>query len=68
MKGIPTEAVFFGSRTAERLAREGKSADLVIGNNVLTHVPDLNAFVAGLRKILKPNGRSPWSFPTCSAW
>ena len=45
-KGIPTETVFFGTETAKRLASEGKYADLLIGNNVLAHVPNLNDFVS----------------------
>lgn len=55
-KGIPTEVVFFGTETAKRLASEGKYADLLLGNNVLAHVPSLNDFVAGLKILLKPQG------------
>lgn len=55
-KGIPTEIVFFGTETAKRLASEGKYADLLLGNNVLAHVPALNDFVAGLKILLKPQG------------
>ena len=54
--GIPTIVKFFGVQTASQLANEGKSADLLIGNNVLAHVPDLNDFVAGLKHLLKPQG------------
>src|SRR5512139_3464734 len=39
-KGVPTEVVFFGTQTAQRLASAGKYADLLLGNNVLAHVPD----------------------------
>jgi len=62
-KGIPTEVVFFGAETAKRLLSEGKSADLLLGNNVLAHVPDLNDFVAGLKILLKPDGVITMEFP-----
>ncbi|MCJ7508096.1 MAG: class I SAM-dependent methyltransferase [candidate division Zixibacteria bacterium] len=62
-KGIPTEVVFFGAETAARLAREGKYADLLLGNNVLAHVPDLNDFVAGLKILLQPDGIITMEFP-----
>jgi len=55
-KGIPTEVVFFGTETAKRLSSEGKCTDLLLGNNVLAHVPNLNDFVAGLKTLLKPQG------------
>jgi SAM-dependent methyltransferase len=61
--GVPTRTVFFGLQTAVELAREGKQADLLIGNNVLAHVPDLNDFVAGLKAALKPDGRLSLEFP-----
>jgi SAM-dependent methyltransferase len=57
-RGIPTVDEFFGSELAGRLAAEGKRADLFMGNNVLAHVPDLNGFVAGIKTLLKPDGRS----------
>jgi 2-polyprenyl-3-methyl-5-hydroxy-6-metoxy-1,4-benzoquinol methylase len=62
-KGIPTETVFFGTETAKRLASERKSADLLLGNNVLAHVPNLNDFVKGLRILLKPRGIITMEFP-----
>lgn len=62
-KGIPTEIVFFGTKTAERLRSEKKQADLLLGNNVLAHVPDLNDFVAGLKILLKPQGVITMEFP-----
>ena len=62
-KGIPTEVAFFGRETAGRLAGDGRSADLVIGNNVLAHVPDLNDFVAGIKILLKPEGIVTIEFP-----
>ena len=54
---------YFGRATAEVLLREGEAADLVVGNNVLAHVPDLNGFVAGLRTLLKPDGVVTMEFP-----
>ncbi len=62
-KGIPTETIFFGTRTAREMARQGRHADLLIGNNVLAHVPGLNDFVAGLKIILKPDGVITMEFP-----
>jgi 2-polyprenyl-3-methyl-5-hydroxy-6-metoxy-1,4-benzoquinol methylase len=62
-KGITTETCFFGARTAEQLVREGRRADLVVGNNVLAHVPDVNDFVEGLKLALKPNGTITMEFP-----
>ncbi|WP_347275206.1 class I SAM-dependent methyltransferase [Candidatus Kuenenia sp.] len=62
-KGIPTISEFFGTQTAGKLASEGKYADLLLGNNVLAHVPDLNDFVKGLKIILKPNGVITMEFP-----
>ncbi len=61
--GIPTIVKFFGARTATELAKEDKYADLLIGNNVLAHVPDLNDFVKGLKIILKPEGIITIEFP-----
>lgn len=62
-KGVPTLTEFFGAPLAERLAREGKSADLLLGNNVLAHVPALNDFVAGLKILLKAQGVITMEFP-----
>jgi SAM-dependent methyltransferase len=62
-KGIPTIVKFFGTRTAAELAAAGRQADLLIGNNVLAHVPDLNDFVAGLALLLKPSGVITMEFP-----
>ena len=61
-RGIPTKVEFFGRQTATSLAREC-SADLVLGNNVLAHVPDLNDFVSGLPLVLKPAGVITMEFP-----
>jgi SAM-dependent methyltransferase len=62
-RGIPTVVDFFGYEVAERLVREGRGADLVVGNNVLAHVPDTHHFVAGLRRLLKPGGLVTMEFP-----
>lgn len=62
-KGIPTVVRFFGERTAQELAAERGQADLLIGNNVLAHVPDLNDFVAGIKILLKPAGIVTMEFP-----
>jgi 2-polyprenyl-3-methyl-5-hydroxy-6-metoxy-1,4-benzoquinol methylase len=62
-KGIPTETIFFGMETAKQLASEGKYADLLVGNNVLAHVPNLNDFVMGLKILLKPQGIITMEFP-----
>ncbi|HVB99776.1 MAG TPA: class I SAM-dependent methyltransferase [Candidatus Dormibacteraeota bacterium] len=53
---VPTLCCFFDVRLAERLAAEGRRADVVIANNVLAHVPDLNGFVEGIRILLKDDG------------
>ena len=62
-KGIPSVVDFFGVRLAEKLKNENKQADLLLGNNVLAHVPDLNDFVAGMKIILKPGGVITMEFP-----
>jgi hypothetical protein len=61
--GIPTLMEFFGSRLAQDLARTGRCADLLVGNNVLAHVPALDDFVDGLRTALKPRGVITLEFP-----
>jgi SAM-dependent methyltransferase len=61
-KGIPTLVEFFGRETASSLVPES-SADLLVGNNVLAHVPDLNDFVAGMKILLKPGGVLTMEFP-----
>ena len=62
-KGIPTRIEFFGESLAKELAVQGIHADLLIGNNVLAHVPDLNDFVKGMKIILKPHGVITMEFP-----
>jgi hypothetical protein len=54
--GIPVERKFFGKSLGEELAEAGKQADLIIGNNVYAHVPDLNDFTLGMKKLLKYDG------------
>ena len=61
-KGIPTLVEFFGRETARSLVPES-AAELLIGNNVLAHVPDLNDFVAGMKILLKPGGLITMEFP-----
>ena len=62
-KGIPTLVTFFTRSLALDLVQQGKAADLIIGNNVLAHVPALNDFVAGLKVLLKSNGVITLEFP-----
>jgi SAM-dependent methyltransferase len=62
-KGIPSLVKFFGVSTAQELVAQGKQADLLLGNNVLAHVPDLNDFVAGMKIVLKPDGILTMEFP-----
>jgi 2-polyprenyl-3-methyl-5-hydroxy-6-metoxy-1,4-benzoquinol methylase len=62
-KGIPSVVKFFGVQTAKELVLQGKQADLLLGNNVLAHVPNLNDFIAGMKIILKPNGILTMEFP-----
>lgn len=62
-KGIPSVVDFFGQKLAARLHAENKHADLILGNNVLAHVPDINDFVGGMKKLLKPEGVITMEFP-----
>ncbi|XDE62197.1 methyltransferase domain-containing protein [Arthrospira platensis BEA 1257B] len=62
-KGIPSWVKFFGTTTAQEIVRQKKQADLLIGNNVLAHVPDINDFVAGMKLALNPNGILTMEFP-----
>jgi hypothetical protein len=62
-KGISTRVEFFGVECARRLAEEGRKADLLVGNNVLAHVPDINDFVAGMKILLGSQGVITMEFP-----
>ncbi len=62
-KAVETLVEFFGEALGRQLARGGRAADLVLGNNVFAHAPDTNDFVAGLRALLKPAGRIVLEFP-----
>jgi SAM-dependent methyltransferase len=62
-KQVPTRSCFFGTDTARELAAQGNQADLLLGNNVLAHVPDLNDFVAGMKIVLKDDGVITMEFP-----
>ena len=62
-KGVTTLVRFFGTQVAKALAAEERTADLVIGNNVLAQVPNLNDFVEGLKILLKPEGVITLEFP-----
>jgi len=62
-KGIPTRVEFWGEATARAVAAEVGQADLLLGNNVLAHVPDINDFVAGMKLALKDGGTITIEFP-----
>jgi SAM-dependent methyltransferase len=62
-KGIEIVDDFFGVALAEQLAEEGREADLIAANNVLAHVPDINDFVRGFVRLLKPTGVATFEFP-----
>ncbi len=61
--GIPTETVFFGGKTAGSLRDSYGSADLMVANNVIAHVPDLHDFIDGFRVMLAPAGTATIEFP-----
>lgn len=61
--GIPTRVEFFGRDCAARLQAEGIQADLLLGNNVFAHVPDLNDFAGGMAPVLAPEGVLTLEFP-----
>ncbi len=61
--GIPVMRKFFGEQLGKQLAATGKQADLIIGNNVYAHVPDINDFTLGLKTTLKPGGTITLEFP-----
>lgn len=62
-KGVESVVDFFGVRLAKQLAQESKKADLLLGNNVLAHVPDIIDFVGGMKVILKEDGVITMEFP-----
>jgi hypothetical protein len=61
--GIPVMREFFGEELGKRLAERGRQADLIIGNNVYAHVPNINDFTRGLKVALKPGGTITLEFP-----
>lgn len=62
-KGIRTEIKFFGVQTAREMSETYGKADLLLGNNVLAHVPEINDFVAGMKGMLKAGGVITMEFP-----
>ena len=62
-KGIDTVVAFFGVKTAEKLVADGIKADLLLGNNVLAHVPNINDFVKGMAVLLAKDGTLTMEFP-----
>ncbi len=62
-RGIPSTVQFFGTASAERIAAEFGRPDLLLGNNVLAHVPDINDFVQGMKRLLNPGGVITMEFP-----
>ncbi len=62
-KGIRTEMKFFGNKTVHSIVEQHGKADLLIGNNVLAHVPDINDFVSAMKIMLKPDGVITMEFP-----
>jgi 2-polyprenyl-3-methyl-5-hydroxy-6-metoxy-1,4-benzoquinol methylase len=62
-RGIPSRVEFFGTETAKKMVADGIKADLLLGNNVLAHVPDINDFVGGMKVLLKPDGVITMEFP-----
>jgi SAM-dependent methyltransferase len=62
-RGISTVVQFFGEETSKELAGQGHQADLLVGNNVLAHVPNLHDFICGLKIMLRPAGIITLEFP-----
>ncbi len=62
-RGVPSEVAFFGRETAQRLRDRGQQADVMAGNNVMAHVPDINDFVSGYPILLKKGGVANVEFP-----
>lgn len=63
LKGVEIIERFFGLELAHELVRAGKQAELIVANNVLAHVPDINDFVSGFSRLLKPQGVATFEFP-----
>ncbi len=63
LRGIRTETIYFGLNVAKQLITKYGKADLLIGNNVLAHVPDINDFVSGMKRFLHPEGLITMEFP-----
>jgi hypothetical protein len=63
-KGIEVLEEFFGAQLANKLVSGGRAADLIAANNVLAHVPDINDFVSGFARLLKPTGVATFEFPS----
>ena len=61
--GIPVMREFFGETLGKQLAKKSRQADLIVGNNVYAHVPDINDFTRGLKAMLKPGGTITLEFP-----
>ena len=62
-KGVDIVEAFFGEELADKLVDDGRQADLMVANNVLAHVPDINDFVRGFTRLLKPDGVATFEFP-----
>ena len=62
-RGVRSEVCFHGTSNADRIVARYGQADLVLGNNVLAHVPNLNDFVEGMKRLLKPQGVITMEFP-----
>jgi SAM-dependent methyltransferase len=62
-KGVPTVVRFFGRQAAEEIRGQHGAPDLIVGNNVLAHVPDINDFVSGMKALLKAGGVITMEFP-----
>ena len=62
-KGVETNVEFFTTQSAKILSAQRGQADLIIGNNVFAHVPDVNDFITGISILLKPNGVLTLEFP-----
>ena len=62
-KGVESLNEFFGRDLARKMVGQGRKADLLLGNNVLAHVPDINDFVAGMKVLLSGNGVVTMEFP-----